>query len=247
MELTLKFGKKNSKLEKLEAKTGKKVYSFSTLSGWDCPFAKECQSFAVETPNGMKIKDGKYTKFRFFSASQEVLWENVYKSRKNNSQLIKLANTDFDLAVKTVIEQFPKKCQILRINVAGDMKTQTYFDMWLEVIRNLPTVQFYAYTKALPYWVARLGEIPDNFNLTASFGGRCDNLIEKYNLRYAKVVFSKKEAKDLGLVIDHDDSHAALNRYKNQNFALLLHNSQPKGSLAAKALSEIRRLYNTKK
>ena len=41
------FTKKNAKLDKLAALTGKKVFAFSLLSGHTCPFAKECHSKVI--------------------------------------------------------------------------------------------------------------------------------------------------------------------------------------------------------
>ena len=75
-----------------------------------------------------------------------------------------------------------------------------------------------------------------NFVLTASYGGRNDNLISERALRCTKVVFSEAEASKLGLEIDHDDSHAARPSLKDQDFALLIHGTQPKGSEASEAL-----------
>ena len=114
-----------------------------------------------------------------------------------------------------------------------------------------PNTLFYAYTKSLTYWL----ELEDyynsnnNFVLTASFGGREDGLIEKHSLRYAKVVFSEAEAENLGLEIDHDDSHAARPSMKNQDFALLIHGTQPKGTDAATALKALKGVgsYSRKK
>ena len=63
-----------------------------------------------------------------------------------------------------------------------------------------------------------------------------DHLIDKYNLKYAQVVFSEEEAEQLGLEIDHDDSHAYEN---NKPFALLLHGIQPAGSVASQALKKL--------
>ena len=46
------------------------------------------------------------------------------------------------------------------------------------------------------------------------------------------------QAKELGLEIDHDDTHA----YKGDvSFALLIHGSQPKGSEASNALQELKK------
>ena len=70
-------------------------------------------------------------------------------------------------------------------------------------------------------------------------------------MRFAKVVYSEQEAQDLGLAIDHDDTHAAKPSLRNQSFALMLHGTQPKGSEAADALkllkkNGVRHSYNRK-
>ena len=72
--------------------------------------------------------------------------------------------------------------------------------------------------------------------LTASWDESNSSIITMKNLKFAKVVFSEKEAAKLGLEIDHDDSHA----YEgDKSFALLLHGTQPKGTMAAKAKNKL--------
>ena len=66
-------------------------------------------------------------------------------------------------------------------------------------------------------------------------------MIEHCDLRSAKVVFSEAEAEKLGLEIDHDDSHAARPSMRDQDFALLIHGTQPAGSAASKALQVIKK------
>jgi hypothetical protein len=61
-------------------------------------------------------------------------------------------------------------------------------------------------------------------------------MIELHGWKEALVVFSEQEAIDKGLEIDHDDTHAAFGK---ENFALLIHGTQPKGSAASIALSAI--------
>ena len=104
-----------------------------------------------------------------------------------------------------------------------------------------PTVLFYAYTKSLQYWVDNLDFMPYNMVMTASRGGRLDYLIEQFNLRETVVVFSESEAEEKNLIIDHDDSHAARPSLKGNDFALLIHGTQPKGSEAANALKILKR------
>jgi hypothetical protein len=62
-------------------------------------------------------------------------------------------------------------------------------------------------------------------------------LIDEHNLREAVVVFDEARAEELGLEIDHDDSHAARPDLREQSFALLIHGVQAAGSEASKAVS----------
>ena len=74
--------------------------------------------------------------------------------------------------------------------------------------------------------------------LTASRGGKYDDMIDLHGWKEALVVYSEQEAIDKGLEIDHDDTHAAFGK---DNFALLIHGTQPKGSAASAALSKLRK------
>ena len=69
-------------------------------------------------------------------------------------------------------------------------------------------------------------------------GGKYDDLIDLHGWKEALVVYSEAEAAERGLEIDHDDSHAA---FGSENFALLIHGTQPKGSHASQALQLIKR------
>lgn len=238
----LKFseGKNNKKLAKLEELTGKKLYTYSTLSGWNCPGASLCSARVIETNGGKgrKLIDGKDQQFRCFSAQAEAAFTNVYNHRKHNHDLIRLCKTK-KAVIDLIQKSLPSDAQMIRVGVAGDFQSQKVFDAWIEIAQKNPKIVFYAYTKSIPYWVKRIKSIPRNFLLTCSIGGRWDDLAKKHNLKSAQVVFSEKEAKDLKLEIDHDDSHAALDKYRNKSFALMLHSVQPKNSVAAAALKEL--------
>ena len=80
--------------------------------------------------------------------------------------------------------------------------------------------------------------LPSNFYMTASYGGKFDHLIDEgLFTRYSKVVMNDAEAEALGLEVDHDDSHC----FGEKPFALLVHGTQPKGSIAAAKLKERKR------
>ena len=216
---------------------GRKLYTFSLLAGYSCPMASECLSKVVVKDGKRSIKDGKRTLFRCFSATQEATYTATYEQRKHNFETLRRLDED---AMYTAINQsLPKNTGIVRIHVSGDFFNQRYFNAWVRVAQSHPDVLFYAYTKSLPYWLAAKSTVDslDNLILTASHGGTRDDLIESHSLRSVKVVMSTLEAN--WLPIDHDDSHAADPTLRTQDFALLIHGTQPKGSAAAAAKKEL--------
>jgi hypothetical protein len=238
----VKFSPANSKLSKMYNHpeiaahlAGRKIYSFDLLSGWACPFASQCQSRAVEHDGKRRIKDGKHTEFRCFSASQEVLFKGVYNLRKRNYDALKALN-DSKSMVSLIESALPKNAGLIRIHVAGDFFNRTYLTAWLIVAERHPDIRFYAYTKSLPY--LENVRIPANLLLTASRGGSADHLIGELGIREAVVVYSENQATELDLPIDDDDSHAAT---RGGSFALLIHGVQPKGSTAATALQQLKK------
>jgi hypothetical protein len=229
----LKFSKANdqAKLKGIENWLGykPKIYTFSLPSGYTCPFAVDCLSKSDRTTG--KITDGKDTQFRCFSATTEAYSSTTRAQRWHNFDELRKLN--FEDMVCAIDDALPRDADIIRVHVGGDFFNQRYFDAWMQVARLNQNVTFYAYTKSLPYWVARHGEIPSNFVLTASRGGRMDNLIDEKSLKVAEVVFSLEEAEEKSLPVDHDEYQAINNA---GNFALLIHGTQPKGSEAGKAM-----------
>jgi len=228
-------------------KKGRKVYSLDLLSGWSCPFAKDCLSKVHETGEFSKagnpkvvLKDGPETEFRCFSASQEALLPAVYKRRKHNYD--SLRGLHLNDMIHRLNTDLPEDTGILRWHVGGDFFNSDYFFAAINVAMMNPDKLFYAYTKSLRYWLKYRGytEQLNNFVLTASRGGRDDSLIESEMLRESVVVFSEAEAAEKGLEIDHDDSHAAVPSWRCNDFALLIHGVQPAGSEAGKAVSALK-------
>lgn len=242
-----KFSKANAKLEALYnvpllekyLVLQRKVYSFDLLSGWSCPYAKDCLSKVYQIGDKKKLVDGKDCQFRCFSASQEVAFPSAYELRKGNFDAIRRLDST-DQIVDTILPAIPNDIGICRIHVAGDFFNQTYFDAWCRIARIYSDRLFYGYTKSIKFWLDTRYTIPDNMVLTASRGGRLDSMIDEHNLREAVVVYSEEEAEILGLEIDHDDSHAAIPECRHESFALLIHGVQPKGSKAAASIKALR-------
>lgn len=179
------------------------VYEWNLPTGSTCPFALECKVTVDRLTGKFDIKKGAY---RCYAASPER-FPAVREHRWRNFEMVKAG-------IKPTI---PSDCKAVRIHASGDFFNQEYFDMWLEIAKENPEVEFWAYTKSIGYWVNRRYDIPENLVLTASYGGRQDALIEMYNLKNVKV-FPAKELVPPELAIDNNDDLA---RIPGVNFALL--------------------------
>jgi len=133
-------------------------------------------------------------------------------------------------------KSLPEKFDIMRVHVGGDYFSRQYLMAWIEVARLNPDKVFYSYSKSLHLF--KQFALPENLVLTASRGGKHDDLIDLHGWKEALVVYSEEEAAERGLEIDHDDTHAA---FGEDNFALLIHGTQPAGSMASQALQAIKR------
>lgn len=226
---------KQAKLKAVENWLGKKtIYSFNLPSGYTCPFALDCMTKADRVSG--KITDGKHTKYRCFSATDEARSPTARKSRWHNFDALRKLNRDE--MVQVINNSIPDDMEVCRIHVSGDFFNQNYFDAWLQVCKLNQSIIFYAYIKSIPYWVNRLDEIPSNLELNASRGSRVDDLIDTHKLKTAEVVFSIGEAEKKNLEIDHTEYYA-MNPYGN--FALLIHGVQPKNSSAAEAIKNLKK------
>ena len=235
---TLKFSLSNDKLKHIKEWSdieNPKVYSFSLLSGYSCPSAKDCHAYArVDKVTGKKtLQDGKHAKFRCFSARDEARLPSVYNQRKHNfDALLGIKDDYIDIAI-LIQESLPKNANFIRVHVGGDFFTKAYMQAWYLVAEKNPNIIFYAYTKSIK-WMSELEYLrPDNFRITASYGGKEDAIIDELNLKSAKVVFHPSET---NLPIDHNEYYAINDE---GNFSLLLHGTQKAGSEGSKAISKM--------
>lgn len=181
------------------------VYEFNLPTGATCPFANECKVSVDRVTGKFNVKHGA---FRCYAASAER-FPGVREHRWAN----------YEAAKKGLLPELPAGAKHVRIHMSGDFFSQEYFDLWLDYIRRYPDVEFWAFTKSLLYWANRLGSIPPNLVLTASYGGHFDDLIRIHKLKYGKVVKSIEEAGDLP--IDTNDDYA---RKPGVSFAMLDNN-----------------------
>lgn len=234
----LKFSTGNGKL--------KNRLIFSLPSGYSCPNAGVCKTFADRMTG--KITDlPQFTgtqadEFRCFSAMAETR-PAVRAARWHNWDLIRQTmyqGGDQSLLIADLIDMslaFQPELDFLRIHEAGDFFIESYMKAWMIVAQRRPSQTFYCYTKSLGMWYNLREIIPPNFYMTASYGGTLDYLIPKYPTvftRVAYVVYTEEEAASKNLAIDHSDELCL----GHKPFALLVHGSQRAGSDASKAIAQ---------
>ena len=234
----LKFSKGNKKLSK-------DTLILSLPAGLTCPGANSCKAFVTIKGEKRILNRGSESLFTCFAASEELRYPNVYKARKYNSDLINSYVLKNDLKgltnlINNSIQSNRKNVLKVRIHESGDFYNRLYLEAWKNVAELNKDLIFYCYSKSLLFFPTNRS-IPNNFYMTASYGGKYDYLIDRgYFKRFSKVVFSEEEALKLGLSIDKDDSHCYEDKGKN-GFGLLLHGLQEKNTASAEALKLIKR------
>ncbi len=224
------------------AKLPNRIIHFSLASGHSCPAAKECLSKA--DPITGKITDGPDTIYRCFAATMEARHSAVRRNRNINFNILRKCTskqmfTKLHASLQPLHDKYIKNHDqrpIIRSHIGGDFFNKSYFLAWMKLANEFKPTQFYAYTKRIDLWLQNLDQIPSNFELNASRGGRFDHLIDEHNLKSAEVVYSYEEAERKKLELDHDDSHAYL---PGKSFGQLIHGTQPAGSDASKALRNL--------
>lgn len=181
------------------------VYEFNLPTGMTCPFAAQCRVSVDRVTGKFSIARGV---FKCYAASAER-FPSAREHRWKNYEGVKAGG----------MPELPKDAKNVRIHASGDFFSQRYFDQWLQYARQHPDVNFWAFTKSLPYWIARWYDIPENLILTASYGGQYDHMIDHYHMKSALVVKSVEEAGNMP--IDTNDDYA---RLPDVSFCLLDNN-----------------------
>jgi hypothetical protein len=179
------------------------VYEWNLPTGSTCPFALECKVTVDRLTGKFDVYKGQYKCYAAvperFPAVREHRWRN------------------FEYAKNGGIPVIPKDCKAIRIHSSGDFFNQEYFNMWVQLAKDNPNIEMWAYTKSLTYWVNTFAKIPSNLILTASYGGRSDDLINHYNLKNV-MVYNDISKVPTDRPIDTNDDWA---RKPYINFALL--------------------------
>lgn len=223
----VRFTHGNSKLP-----TSTMILSFP--AGHTCPGARDCLTRVPR--HGGPAWTTSDLQFACYAASQERYRATVRDLRWRNFDLLAPLNYGaiWRHLVTAAFQQQRSYTKRIRFFESGDAWSR---DMAHAIVLFAETVRpktVYLYTKALPFWIGL--SIPSNLRITASWGGRYDELIQSGHFpRSARVVQDVATARNLGLPLDFDDSFA----YAEEpvHFAHLVHGWQPAGSPAAAAIN----------
>lgn len=195
----------NSKLKKTSKEMGVRLFNFGipALETPDgkrtCPFAGSCAKFCY-------AQKGAYS------------WGNVKPAFKARYMLTKDENF-----VEIMVEEIKKKkMEYLRVHDSGDYYSRGYIAKWLEVMKRLPEVRFYSYTKSHSLFEGL--DLPENFDMIKSVGGKHDDRINPETDRHAFIFDSKEELEDAGYV-DASKNDLMATKWFNENnkVGLILH------------------------
>jgi hypothetical protein len=219
--LRFQFG--NAKLSKL-------VAHISLPSGFTCPGARECLTYANRKTR--KIKDGPEATIRCYAAMTEALSPAYHDIVWHNFDLINKVRNDEDALFELYSESLSMipNALIVRSGVSGDFFTQAQANAVMRLADANSNILFYAYTKSVPFFEEHLdceGRVRDNFIVTCSIGGKHDELVYRREYKFARIVRDKAHASELGLECDHDDTLAML---PGASFAQPIHGGQQAGS-----------------
>lgn len=194
----------NSKIKKMN---GVKTYNwgipaFKSRSGFKtCPFAGKCAKGCYATM-------GAYA------------WSNVQDAYE--SRLILSKSDSFVQTLDTEIKK--RKIQRVRVHDSGDFYSPKYRDKWFEIMRLNPETVFYAYTKAIPFFSGV--DLPSNFTLIYSEGGKLDANIDTSQDRHSRVFLDEGSLIKAGYANASKDDQIALGT--NPKIGLVFHGYKSK-------------------
>ena len=196
----------NSKLKETSKKLGLKIFNFSipaykSVNGETiCKYAKDCVKYCY-------AQKGNYTRFPKIGQ----LMEQRYELSKQ-SIFIGLMN----------IEIKKKKADAIRIHDSGDFYSKEYLQKWISIAKDNPAVNFYAYTKSLPFFKDII--LPNNMDIIFSVGGYKDKTIDFNKDRHAQIFSNIEELQKAGYInASKIDYYATKFHSENKKVGLIYH------------------------
>lgn len=186
----------NGKLKKTSKVTGLRVYNFGIPAQDTCLWAGECKKYC-------------------YASKGAYIWSNVKPAFERRLDATKQDN----FAQVMIAEIVRRKANVIRIHDSGDFYSREYLHKWFKVMDSLPQVKFYAYSKSLPLLQGE--QLPDNFTLIKSEGGKRDDLIDPSVDRHARIFKTEAELIAAGYANASNNDLIAID--SNPKIGLLAH------------------------
>jgi hypothetical protein len=170
-----------------------------------CPNAGICAAFCY-------AKNGTY------------MFSNVKKVHLEKLELVLFQREKWKSMINEELKLKKYIGKYIRIHDAGDFFDKQYALDWIEIAENNKQCVFYSYTKEVSLFKS-IENLPNNFILIYSFGGKEDHLIDRNNDRHSDVFPNHDEMIKAGYNdINEDDKQAAI----NENFRVGLYRNNIK-------------------
>jgi hypothetical protein len=148
-----------------------------------------------------------------YAKSGTYRFKNVAKAHLEKLELVLYHPEKFELMMMEELALKKYDGKYIRIHDAGDFFSYDYACIWLRIAEKNPNKTFYAYTKEVSLFKIQLkNQLPSNFIVIYSFGGKDDYLIDKEKDRHSDVFMDyeqmiAEEYNDIG----DDDKQSAIN------------------------------------
>ena len=190
----LKISDGNSKLRKTSGKVKAHLAEHGSLAGF-VPRPKAYRVVSFNLPaGGYEVDNKSYITCPgadaclalCYARQGTFLFKGSKRVRIDNHQLLLTTHATHGLQgvidiLDEAVKKVTKTVAVIRLHDSGDFFKKWYVEAWVEVIKRHPNILFYAYTKSFPMFKGI--DLPSNFRVTYSFGGKWDNKIEGPNSR----------------------------------------------------------------
>ena len=209
----LKISDGNSKLRKTSGKVKAHLAEHGSLAGFT-PRPKAYRVVSFNLPaGGYEVDNKSYITCPgadaclalCYARQGTFLFKGSKRVRIDNHQLLLTTHVTHGLQgvidiLDEAVKSVTKTVAVIRLHDSGDFFKKWYVEAWVEVIKRHPNILFYAYTKSFPMFKGI--DLPSNFRVTYSFGGKWDNKIDGPNSR----IFPTLDGRIKAGYVDGNDS-----------------------------------------
>ena len=209
----LKISDGNSKLRKTSGKVKAHLAEHGSLAGFT-PRPKAYRVVSFNLPaGGYEVDNKSYITCPgadaclalCYARQGTFLFKGSKRVRIDNHQLLLTTHATHGMQgvidiLDEAVKKVTKTVAVIRLHDSGDFFKKWYVQAWIEVIKLNPEILFYAYTKSFPMFNGM--DIPANFRVTYSFGGKFDSQIDGPNSR----IFPTLDERIAAGYVDGNDS-----------------------------------------